>query len=352
MKIVTIKINNDRLIHSIKTAIAALIGILFLHYFNFTVQQWVVISIFVVMCSYNTVGGLARRSLMRFIGTLLGVLFCVLIIICGIKAWWAIAAALFFSALIFTYQAGAEGDISYIGLLGAVTTAIILLAPNVTYEIALERFIEISIGIVIALLVSRLIFPMYAKHQFIKHLGILMDHIRLFYGHVTNITETTQKPDSIAAIESIVAEIALLRKYLKEAKAEIKSPEIFKHYQQALDEIRQLFHAVSLMGSMKESNLFDLSRFIELKGLIVEFNLQATKLFFEIAHYLQGKNPKQPKTLLEPAAEALKKAIGKNLEATNQKSNENGSLYFYQHWVAHVLTETQHFIETCIELKK
>lgn len=161
-----IKLNPNRLIHSLKTAIAFLLGLLIARWLHFPLQgQWVLISILVVMCAQSRVGALLQKSYMRLLGTLIGA------IIAGLTLWLAypnlvwITLILGLSTILFSYLAASPGYLSEAGPLGAVTVVIILVGQDPSFESVLSRFLEISLGIAIALLVSRFIWPLHSRTQ-------------------------------------------------------------------------------------------------------------------------------------------------------------------------------------------
>ena len=152
-----------RTINSLKTAIAALIGYMLIHLFHWTQGQWVVITILVVMSAQSTLGSLLIKSHMRFWGTVVGATssFFILLFLAG--NFVAIGFILFFLIILFSYVAGGKSDLKDSGTLASVTMAIILLSKYATPMNAIYRFAEISTGILIALLVSRYIFPLRAN---------------------------------------------------------------------------------------------------------------------------------------------------------------------------------------------
>ena len=66
-------LNYYQVIHSIKTAIACLIGVTLEKYYNWPSGQWVPITIMVVMSAQTHFGGALRKSYMRLLGTISGV---------------------------------------------------------------------------------------------------------------------------------------------------------------------------------------------------------------------------------------------------------------------------------------
>ena len=67
-----------RIIHSLKTAIACLIGLGVEKYYNWPSGQWVPITIIVVMSAQTHFGGALTKAYMRFLGTVAGVAISIL----------------------------------------------------------------------------------------------------------------------------------------------------------------------------------------------------------------------------------------------------------------------------------
>lgn len=153
---------SDRTINSLKTAIACMLGYLLVLFSPLSQPQWIVITILVVMSAQVTFGGVLIKANMRFWGTLAGGLVAVsALLIGGNNPWW-IAGVLLISALFFSYIAGSSGDISAAGVLGGVTVAVIVLNQHANPIMAGERLLEIMLGIFIAFIVSKYIFPIRA----------------------------------------------------------------------------------------------------------------------------------------------------------------------------------------------
>lgn len=160
------KLDNNRLVHSLKTAIAFLFGLLISLVFHLPLQgRWVLISILVVMCAQSRVGAVLQKSYMRFLGTVIGATVASLTL-------WLIYPNVVFTTLIlclatalFSYIADSPSAWSEAGPLGAVTLVIIVIAQNPTFSTVISRFLEINLGIVIALLVSRFIWPLHSRTQ-------------------------------------------------------------------------------------------------------------------------------------------------------------------------------------------
>jgi uncharacterized membrane protein YgaE (UPF0421/DUF939 family) len=172
-----------KVIHGFKTALACVIGYLLYLFTPLPQAQWIIITILVVMSAQTTVGGILIKAKMRMLGTILGATASVLIIILSKGDSTGIGIGLFFSIMIFTYIASRPGDVNYVGTLGSVTVAIILLNNEISLTMAGERFIEITLGIVLSFLVSYFVFPIRAHTLFINNLAETINQLCRHFEH-------------------------------------------------------------------------------------------------------------------------------------------------------------------------
>ena len=133
----------------LRTALAAGLAYWITALFHMPGGYWAAISAIVVMQS--EVGATVEASRDRFAGTAIG----------GIVGWltalvWEGHVVLFgLSVLVVMVLCGAF-HFKNAGRLGGVTVAIIVLAPHTgpVWQVALERFLEVSLGIVVSLAVA------------------------------------------------------------------------------------------------------------------------------------------------------------------------------------------------------
>ena len=170
-----------RAIHSIKTAIACLFGLALVKHFNWPMGQWVPITIIVVMSAQTHFGAALQKAYMRFLGTIAGVIIALLTLFLFPNNLWIIFSIVFISCLFFTYIASGGGSLSYAGTLGGVTVVLILAGANATIDQAITRGLYIVIGIIIALVVSRLIFPIHAREKLRLNVANTLRDLRKFY---------------------------------------------------------------------------------------------------------------------------------------------------------------------------
>ena len=157
------KLSKERVIASFKTALACLIGIFIGELLHLSMPQWALITIVVVMATTIRIGGTIQKSYFRLLGTLIGAILAAGALLLLGNQPTIIHILLILLLAVFSYLASSPSDISQFGLLGATTTIMILDARMPTLKTALDRTLEIFLGIVIAILVTRFIFPSHAK---------------------------------------------------------------------------------------------------------------------------------------------------------------------------------------------
>jgi uncharacterized membrane protein YccC len=214
-------IDIERLIHSIKTVIACLIGFLVTRIIGFPADQWIVITILVVMCAQLYVGSMLQKAYLRFLGTVIGCLVATITLLTVGETNVAIATTIGLSSFFFSYLATGQESLSYAGTLGAVTTAIIMLGQQPTVMLAGERFLEISLGILIATIISQFVLPIHARAHLRRTQALTLKQLRDYYTIRLIANEPdTQSPQAENLDEDIVKSLSKQRKLAKEAARE------------------------------------------------------------------------------------------------------------------------------------
>jgi uncharacterized membrane protein YgaE (UPF0421/DUF939 family) len=214
-------INIEYLTHSFKTLIACFIGILLTYIISFPSDQWIVITIIVVMCSQLYVGSVLQKSYLRFFGTLIGCLFAVVALVTFGDNRLAIACTVGLSSFIFSFISVGKENLSYACTLGAVTTAIIMLGQKPTVALAAERFLEISVGILIATLVSQFILPIHARTHLRRAQINTLEKMRNYYkASLTKAGSQLDKLNYLELDEEIVKTLLKQRQLAVESKRE------------------------------------------------------------------------------------------------------------------------------------
>jgi uncharacterized membrane protein YccC len=138
--------------HGLKTAIAAAICLALVRAFRFPQGYWACISTIVVMQSETAATLAASRD--RLAGTAIGAL-----VGWGASEIWH-GHLYVYAAAVFVCMVVPEAfGLKVAGRLAGVAASIVLLVPSTAshWKVARDRFLEVSFGIVVALLVSQVI---------------------------------------------------------------------------------------------------------------------------------------------------------------------------------------------------
>ncbi len=202
-------------INAVKTILACLIayvlGNLQVYIFDFQSKYiWMIVTILVVMSTQPNVGGVVNKALMRFLGTFVGAVTSILIILFGVSSIsdYILVLCLLF---IFVFIAGVYPKYSYAGFLAALTVAIINFNGDISVSIALSRVSEIIQGIAIALVVNRYVYPITAevriKDNYIESLNKLKD----LFGFLSHIDKKDYRKKSDSMVSLYIKQTVLLK---------------------------------------------------------------------------------------------------------------------------------------------
>lgn len=240
-----INLDINRFIHGGKTVIACLIGFLVSKLLHFHTNQWVIITILVVMCAQSRVGALLQKSYMRFLGTLMGAVIAIVTLKLFGDYPLPVITALCISAFLFSYMATGTGAISDAGTIGAVTVAIILIGQQPTLELAAVRFLEITVGIVIAFVVSRFIWPIHSKSRLLHTINTTLNDLHKLY-QTLMLIETSNNNEALE--EKIIAGLNNQRKLFDEVEREtFKTTPLVTEFKAILRCEREILRGISLM---------------------------------------------------------------------------------------------------------
>ena len=137
-------------LHAVRTTVAAVASYLIAGLFHTREAYWAPIATLIVMQS--TLGASLPISLQRFAGTAIGATIGALTVTLIGGSFWAFGLAVFLAGLLCIVLHIEKPAYRYAG----ITLAIIMLIPRSTtvWLVALHRFFEVSLGIVIGLIVS------------------------------------------------------------------------------------------------------------------------------------------------------------------------------------------------------
>ncbi len=311
---------SPRVINSLKTAIACVLGYLLVLWSPLPQSQWIVITIIVVMGAQTSLGSLVIKSYMRFWGTLFGALFSTAVYLLVGTDPLGTAIALFFVVLVLAYIATNPGDISYAGTLGAVTVAIILLNPKVNFQIISARFIEIIVGIIIALLTSKLIFPIYSHRLLLRNVANNLQNLQWHFQRSIKMdpNELTAELDGLDT--KIVSSFSTQRKLIREVGFESSK---YRRHQQVFNDILQaeikLYRANNLMFLSSHVSPHSVLTIAELAGL-EKFKQGASQALTLLADALRSGKEQQAELMVAGLIEDMEHEFKKVI---NQKQFEH-----------------------------
>src|SRR5262245_15735625 len=138
------------LVHSARTATAAVTSLLIARQFGLPEAYWAAVTTLVI--EQSSLGAALSVSWHRFIGTLLGAALGAIMATQPVPHTLAIGASVFVLGLL---RVVTRYDLAGYRF-GGVTLAIVLLVPRSgpAWKIALHRFVEVSIGIGVALMLA------------------------------------------------------------------------------------------------------------------------------------------------------------------------------------------------------
>lgn len=242
------QIDTDRLIHSCKTAVACVFGFILTKVIHLPEDQWILVTIIVVMCAQLFVGSVIQKAYLRFLGTILGCLFASSVILLFGLSNFSIALTIAVAIFLFSYMATSQENLSYAGTLGAVTTVIILIGQQPTLIVVGERFIEISFGILIATLISQFFLPINARTYLRRLQAATLLQMNQFYAAALVKHQINSETEYQALDEAIIKSLFKQRQLAAESKREFLgtkfSPE---HFMKTLYAEREIIRAIAHM---------------------------------------------------------------------------------------------------------
>ena len=228
---------------AVKTAIAGLLALWITSLFHLPQGYWAAISALIVMQS--NVGATVTASRTRLAGTAVGAIVGGLFVVLfgANMLGFALAVAIAFLACDLLRLADSQR-------LATVTVAIIMLisANASAWVIALHRFSEVALGIVVALLVSLTVWPSHARSSVrqgladtLGKLALLFRAILRCYRGQEDLTAETLKVDVSAAIQQ---NANLLQNALEEAFGPIKERETLALL---VRQVERIFHGIETL---------------------------------------------------------------------------------------------------------
>ena len=162
-----------RIRHGIKMGLAALLALFCTQLLRLPHDNWAILTV-VVLMSARFVGSIAFKAIMRVLGTIAGALVGIWLV-GNYTSTPAIFLSVLFLVIAFaSYKYGQVGarQVPYAYyLLGFTTLTIVtdgVTDPAQAWQIGLDRTEEILVGLISSLLVTSILWPRYAREEFLK----------------------------------------------------------------------------------------------------------------------------------------------------------------------------------------
>ncbi len=319
----------QKLINGFKTALACLIGYLLYLFSPLPQAQWILITILVVMSAQTSVGSLFIKAKYRFLGTVCGALAAILIIfICG-QNHIALGVALFVMFMIFTYIASSPGDVSYMGTLGSVTIATIILNSGASIMVAGERFTEIVLGICVAFLVSYFIFPIRSHTLFVKNLSTALHYLHEYFEHCFQDPVENDQELLLDVDEKMFGIFAQQRRLIYETGWEFgksrKDKSIFK---QIFNVERRIYRAINLMYYSLHATP-ESRRIIQSLQGFEKLRLKISDFLEQLSHLVKTGSMQEIEFLIADLTNEMENDFKQSLHAQDYVNAVNTHTFFF-----------------------
>jgi uncharacterized membrane protein YccC len=241
-----------RVRYGIKLGLAALLALYWSQVLRLEHSSWAILTAIVLMGA-QYVGSITVKAIMRLVGTIGGALLGIWLV-GDYASTPAIFIALFFVIVaIAGYKFGQVGahqvPYSYF-LLGVTTTAVVtngITSPDQVWQTGLNRALEISVGVMSSLLVTTLIWPRYAREEFLAAGRASLETISELVAMQTEAG--MRRTDAPARVEDIYQDYAERLSALKNLlQAGARESTVFNarlsNYNAFLVSLTNLFHVV------------------------------------------------------------------------------------------------------------
>ncbi len=166
--------------HGIKMGIAGVLSVFVALLIRLPQPTWALTTVFVIMLA-QFVGAVAEKSLMRVVGTTIGGVIGYLLT-AGLEQQPVLYLLLVGGVVGFCTAMFGYTKYPYAFLLSGLTTMVVasngMSDPGFSWKPALARIEEVTVGVICAVLVSSLIWPRYARKEFLEKMRSALGELR------------------------------------------------------------------------------------------------------------------------------------------------------------------------------
>lgn len=213
------KLDRKQARHAMRTAVAVLVTFVIAHTLELKQGYWAVISTLLVM--QTNLGGSLAAGWLRFLGTAMGAAMGVLSVSILGHSMAGLCAALLINALICSYLTKLHESFRNAG----ITALVVVLAGGAQDNLVLlglTRFLEISLGVAVAMLVSFFVLPARATDLLRQHVARGLEDIAGLYATVFGgYMQSQLDPEAVSNLKKrIEKQHETNRRLLSEARNE------------------------------------------------------------------------------------------------------------------------------------
>lgn len=331
------------IIHAFKAAIAIMIA--YVIYASVPhdkiMTQWVFITIVVVMSSNSALGAQINRSMLRIGATLAGSALALIALLTPATEI-TLPLYLFLTTLVFIFIAIGYPKYGHMGTLGAVTFIMISLSTTPSLRTAIIRTLEILLGVLISLLVSRFIFPIRSIKLIKQRCFLNLSRITELYQAVLIDDKERFKDSNATELENKIIKSHQLQRELqahikyenKKDKLKVENIKLIIRSQSAL------YNYFSLLAVTKRIMIENGNRHSKMMLLLKAF-------VNELIHFIEEFIACYPHSASEKLAAIKLKSQQLTDYVNEQKLNQDASYPLYTMCFA-----SKRIIEVCKHLDK
>jgi uncharacterized membrane protein YccC len=235
--------------YGIKLGLAAVLALFSTQILRLEHSSWAILTVLVMMSS-QYVGSIAVKAIMRVLGTIGGAIVGVWLV-----GNYASTPAIFLTVLFFvvafaTYKFGqfpaSQVPYAYF-LVGLTTIAVVTYGvadPAQVWQIGLNRTLEILVGAGSSLLVTTMVWPRYAREEFVAAGRDALKTVSELFAMQTDIRRTNSRAEVEQIHQAFGKQLSVLRNLLQAGSREstVFSARL-SHYNSFLVSLINLFHA-------------------------------------------------------------------------------------------------------------
>jgi uncharacterized membrane protein YgaE (UPF0421/DUF939 family) len=329
--------NVHSFVNSLKTVLACLIGLALSQLLQLDQPQWMLITILIVMASQYRLGGALLKGYARLFATILGTILASTILFLFSENLILVYFCLFSLIIVFIYLASNSKEHSYAYTLGAVTLVIIIVSSKPQFHYALDRALEILLGVITAFLVSRFVLPIKSEKLLYENMFVTLGYLKQAY----KLFITEQKAFSIETKdknleEEIINQFANQPILIREACAE--SPRFKKNYYKYVIFLRlqrRLLRSIYMLHYTLRTSLKDFRQILKMQ----EFKLlhqEIIETIDDIAKKIKNKRYVMPHQNLKADYEKIISPLRQELP--KYSFEDKIKIYAFIFCLGHVIT--------------